>query len=657
MGFLDFILPSTKRNKRPVVTPTQEVSADEFNRVVSAVDELRNAHLNGELRNRDTEVAAAASIRQRARSARLEIYEPSSSRWRRVLDSDDVRDVREFLSEGENTSYELGTTVNATGAVQDILADLATATGKMFVPTHSTLLEIEETCELISNASNSVALMGAVGSARGASKGSGFKWVGAAGGTMLDLRGCNNSEICDLFLHGNQLAKYPLRIREYRNNDVTLLAACQNINVRRCTVYKPDSTDPTSACVALGQATAGNTFQTSEVRFFECVIHGSGGANGGYGILALEDGNCKNFEVWSCYFLELLRGIKTGAGFLVVQGVLGTNIGYSGGTTGALIVSGADVVKISGVGLESGDVGFSCRLAESTHANSLMEVDAAYAAAITPADDYIIKAAGQLKVRNSKLGPNYRVGAESFKIQANPVGVEIEGVGFVTQTANSLATAPVYDGSNNLLTNGDYAKLSVANNKVWCRNNASSGTGGVSGVLDNKLRDTISGHYDDVRDQILTDNNTSGVVVVSDVAGRYVVRVPFSVFAAAGANDIIIGRLNYETRLEHAMAKVTVGLSGGAITTPLVALGVKFGSGGGDIDVDGLVDEFDGSAIASFGALDAELGAQLQAKAGYVSKADHLNELRVKLTVGGGTIASINAGSITFTVAHKRLGV
>jgi hypothetical protein len=716
-----------KTDYRARVAPNGDVSATDLNALKAALEDVRTTIRNGLMKPLATPPAVSEADEYNIKSStkgRMYISESGGS-YRPVVDSDEVRDVRAFLSTSELENLESGTDVNATAAMQAIFDDLGTTkSGRIYTPPLDQLMQIEETCEYIGNASRAFSWKGKLGNARGATQGSGFKFVGSLGGTMFDLRGANNCEISDVFFHGNELAKYPLRLREYRNDDVTLLSSSANINVYRCTFYKPSANDVDSACVAIGQTTSGNTFQASEYRFHECVIHGSGGVGGGYGIRTLEGGNCKNFGVFNSYFLELCVGIQADSGFLLVQNCLGTNIGTDRGTAGCLVRSGADSILLQSVGLESGDpdTAGASRIAESTSANSVMIIDGVYGAFATPADGYGIKAAGPVFIRSGKLGPNYKqtamkawapttthiVGQErhndsgkayavasittgitagsggptgtgtgivdggvtwdyvaplasnAINIQVNPISAAIEGVGFTTHNGDSLTTAPVYDGSNNLLTGGDYAKLSAANNRVKCRGNVSSGAAGLSAVLDNELRDTNSGWVDNVRDQLLTDALTAGVTVVSDVGGRYVVTVPYSVFATAGANDVIIGRLNYLHRVDSILGKVTAGLSGGGVTNPLVAVGVQFTTGSvdpTDIDVNGLLVEFDASAAGVFGADDAELGAQMQAKAGYISGADHYNWIRAKLTVSGGTIASLSAGSITFYIGHKRLGV
>ncbi len=181
---------------------------------------------------------------------------------------------------------------------------------------------IGTTLTIDGNVFQGLRLFGEVGGTT-AIKGTALKWIGAAGGTMVDGPCAHSLRFERLEFNGNQLARQLVWLRYATNQFGT--AGAQNIGFSHCAFYQVED-HAEGAAVALGDA-AQDQLQTSEIFFYDCSFIGSFDPD--YqpsAIVTRTGGNTKNFSVINCkiggwaYNIDWLNASGT---FAIVGGTLG----------------------------------------------------------------------------------------------------------------------------------------------------------------------------------------------------------------------------------------------------------------------------------------------------------------------------------------------
>lgn len=586
----------------------------------------------------------------------------------------EVHNLRDYLSDADNTTLEAGGTVNATGAMQDIFEAISAVPGVssateaiIEVPGSPDLMEIEETCTYIGGVGRSITWRGEHSLSRSGEKGSGFKWVGAEGGTMFDLRAINGSRVHGLIFNGGGKAKYLVRGREYIDNTDpdpgSTLIASSGLFVEFCAFLNPTLLDGDSALFAAGADNGVNTRQASEYNFLYCDWSGCN-ENGtqGWGFRALAGGNTKNFFFNYNNFQYLYRGIEAGSGDLTCIVVNGSNIGYAAPDDEAALIYGyGNSVNVIGGRFENSTAGYKSRYikAGGSATGTVLQAKGFYLSGNLPADDYAIVSAGPAEV-SGFFEQNGRAGSNVMKIQAgNPLlaggygGMKVSQSTFGYNTTQ-LTSAPIYDGSSNLLTAGDFAKSTSS--VVRAEGNV---CGPASGNKDKPIPDSDGR---DLRRQMWTDQLSTfcpDAVVNRNSDGVYVVTLgPASLKAFGGQTAFAF--LPPFSKLKSCVARVTTPLSGSGLTGSIeMVVGIRTAAGV-IADPDGLLTIFDAKTAAiTRGKVAGDYGVQFDtALGGYIGNnpGGFQEDVWFTITVGAGSIANLSAGAVTFYVEFERLG-
>lgn len=139
----------------------------------------------------------------------------TSGKW--VSRNGGVFNVRDFGAKGDDSTDD-------TAAIQAAIdaANSGTATNAVFIPEGT--YKITATIQYYGASSYGIAIRGAKGMTRGRT-GAQLKWYGASGGIALALVGANASEVENLQVIGNSLAKYPIAITTANHVSATLSGA------------------------------------------------------------------------------------------------------------------------------------------------------------------------------------------------------------------------------------------------------------------------------------------------------------------------------------------------------------------------------------------------------------------------------------------------
>jgi hypothetical protein len=588
----------------------------------------------------------------------------------------------------------------------------------IFVPfTRDTGWYVDELTGYIGSPGARINIFGEVGAGRAGTEGSVLVYDGAAGGTLLDLQAPNASEIRNITFNGGRKAKYLLHARQYWNEANSSQVGSSGLIVRDCFFVEPQN-EYDSVMVAAGQDDdPPNTLQSSEYRFYDCSFQGlylgAGLTRQGWGFKALNAGNTKNFVFENCTFSYCHRGIECSSGYLIVKECNAANLGYDRADSAMIYGTGNSWVILGG-GLENVSLGFAARFLVAGQGTTVF-MSGVYVTGATPGDDYMISLNGPAKLIACDIGNNSRSSALTLAwtaLEAVLVGQERKNGGKLYKciTAGTTAGAggpsgtgsditdgtahwqwvtsdltgnvckilgaslesvgwggvsvehctfaynttvptgvPIYDGSNNPIwgsnasDNTDYPK--TTSHKVSAKG-CSTGLWGSN--INVQLPDFSCSDQIVTRDQLWTNNNAAGLTVVRNANGVYIVTVPAAAVAAAVGGLLQLCCLPAKFKLLDCIMDVTTLFSGPGVSGITAQVGIE------GVALDALLTSQALNATGQHGVDPADYGASLTTGR-YVTWTTS-PYLRLKVAASGGSIANINAGSLTIYLHHKRLG-
>lgn len=242
------------------------------------------------------------------------------------------------------------------------------------------------------------------------------------------------------------------------------------------------------------------------------------------------------------------------------------------------------------------------------------------------------------------------------KITVNPV----ESIGFPTLdlvnvrfpcTTTVITGVPVYDGSGNPLwaslakDDSDYAK--TVSHKLYARGIK---TGIFGGDINISLPDFHGCDNIITRDQLWTNSSATGLTIVRNANGVYVVTVPYSVVVAAGAGGgVVIFDLPLKTVLTNVVLDVTTLFAGAGVSGITGEIGIQSG------DTDVLLLSASLESAAQFGIDSAELGIGFTSGRYFGSWTTH-QRIQFKVSASGGSVTGLTSGSATIYIESHRLG-
>ncbi len=257
---------------------------------------------------------------------------------------------------------------------------------------------------------------------------------------------------------------------------------------------------------------------------------------------------------------------------------------------------------------------------------------------------------------NPAVADTLRIRADASKVADGWGGKVIEGCSFPYIDDQVITATPVYDGSNHL-GKGDYAR-SVAH-QVTCLGNV---TGESGSDIDRPLPDTIGTALTNLRDTMWTDDlagELPNATVLRNDGDVFAITVPAADLAPnSGLRTLCL--LPPFSKLTSCVARVTTPFSGTGLSGT-IEMSVGIEAVAGLPDEDGILLAFDAKTAAiTRGKAAAHYGAQFDtALGGYIGNdpGGYQDRLKVRVAVGAGSVANLSAGSVTFYIEFKRLGV
>lgn len=433
MGFLDFLLPGTKRNAKPAgATPSQEVTSTEFNTVTSGLNEVRNAVVSGEMQSASTAKAVTGIVRRNS-DGRYEVSESvgGADRWRRLSRGAKVYDITEShppaSGVGADVPGALPGQANKTrtfAAIQNIFDTIRHkyADEGSSQSAQSAVVKfpfdggqgwwVDQGLLYQGSTSAGLYLIGELGLARGGKQGTSLVYDGTAGGTFFDMLAINGSVIKDLEFNGNRKARKLFWMRQ-KSVSGAQVGVSSGVQFFRCSFVEPELHADSILVPAGNPDNPPDTYQSSEYRFYQCYFQGSNDGTTAVqrarGFVALVGGNTKNFVFSHCAFIELHRGVEASSGYVFINECNASNIGGYGFPGAALFFGGGNAWTILGGGMENGNPGYAAKfvsLGQLTKCNMI----GCYLAGTTYADDVIVKTGGGTLVQGCDF-QNSRNGA------------------------------------------------------------------------------------------------------------------------------------------------------------------------------------------------------------------------------------------------------
>ena len=194
--------------------------------------------------------------------------------------------------------------------------------------------QINATITVQGNFYQTIRLVGETASAAG-EMGTRLRWVGAAGGTLLDCLAVNGLRIHNLWLDGAGVAKYCLWLRPDQVNAI----GASGIDLHDCQITSPQNALGAMA-LALGPATYGTGLtQCDNIRLYGCTLQTSylvGQLADGIGNLA--GNNTKNIHLYGCGINYFRYGIN----LALSSGPTSLFGGVINGCVGAAILAGGN---------------------------------------------------------------------------------------------------------------------------------------------------------------------------------------------------------------------------------------------------------------------------------------------------------------------------
>lgn len=553
-------------------------------------------------------------------------------------------------------------------------------------------------------------------SGRSSTEGSTLIFDGTSGTTWFKFLGINSSTFENITFNGGSKALVLIQLSQkwYPAPDSTQIGS-SGVRFDNCQFVSPVGDYDSILVQAGSDDDPPNTMQSSEYRFYNCQFQGHNAIQG-WGFKAVVAGNTKNFTFDNCTFSYVYRGIEANSGYLICREVQGGVIGYDRDENAAMIYTGCLSVDITGGGLENGNYGYFARWLIATQ-NAHVKMSGSYIACTPPADDFVISAGnalidinacdfstsrttssaiawtaltaileGQQRLNDggkwyvcTQAGTTGNTGGPTgtgsaivdgsaewdwvtsaegnvAKLQLN--GLLTDGAGqqgsatvkhctFPYVTTPITAT-PIYDGSNPICPGVggvfDYARS--VGNALYTRGNR---TGLFGSDIDDFLPDVNGVNVQNSRDQFWTNYNASGCTVIRNDSGVYIITVPAAAIAASAGAQMRIGDMYPGMRVTDALIDVTTLFSGPGVT------GIEVQLGNGDITDDDILLSASVEATGQIGLLAADRGAGWEADRYIVAFNAPSPLLTLKCTVSGGSIASINAGSLNVYVQFQRL--
>lgn len=339
-------------------------------------------------------------------------------------------------------------------------------------------------------------------------------------------------------------------------------------------------------------------------------------------IAFMGSGNNKNFTIINPR-VDGSRYAFDGAssGYLRVSGFAGGNVGHNG--LGAVCrIGGIDLTWDTG-DFENGASTCKARFFD-LGAGSSSVIYAGEYFGLLPADGYAIKNSGQCTIIATKLGAD----TGTANIQ-NGGTLNLLGVGW----RENITTVPVYDGSGNNLTSGDYAR-SITTNYVSasaCRANVTATSTALPDVQGQPLSPLWN--------QVFLNNSSNCTVVTN---GRVGVSDPtFTVSytqVQAGGGQINLGQTPDGAIVRGVKLKTTSTFGGGALSAVTVSVGTA------------------GTPTYYMGATDVHTAVGV-VNNGYVPKdaPEGGDYLKLYFAFTGATSAALTQGALTVIILYEKL--
>lgn len=306
-----------------------------------------------------------------------------------------------------------------------------------------------------------IRIVGDLGATKGPT-GTRLLWAGAAGGTMMYVKGMNGSVIENLDFLGTG-AGVGLHLDAWNVEEPGAAGSAVNV-LNRLGIHGIAGVDSTALLLGHdGTATS----QVSELEMYDLLLHGAFNTTSYYGIRTLEAGNTKNFKLTG----GLIAGYRYGIDWQNASGVFGVKGTSFGDCTQSDFILG------------TGNLHVDCCESEchgkfvigTTGANhgSLVATGCSWQGETEP-DDAIINYSGHILLLGNTFF-NYRdqhttnIAYPKVVLSGEPLMSSVVSAAGITSLGNwyrnaPAGSAPFYDGSGNKLlsTSGLYAGANVS---------------------------------------------------------------------------------------------------------------------------------------------------------------------------------------------------
>lgn len=642
----DLITRAAKSNSRAQKVPSKEMSAADYNALLSDLNDLREAFLNGELRPNPagaTGLSPSGAIRFRVTAGNLQLSENGGNYAPLSI----VRSLESFGAAGDGTTDD--------GPALQAYFDFVAAGGPCALRlSRGKRYSIATTVATAPGITHPFLLEGDVGGGPSASPPA-LVWNGSNGGTMLHTAGAWGYCFRNIIFDGNAKAGKLVHIDNDNNgvfaaSNTGLFDHCSFLNVRQ---------SGTPYGVALASAGVGANGQVSEVVFQNCMFYGGSnnltGPYFGYGVGNLTAGNCKNFWFVGCQFTRWSHGIHlTGSGGAVASV---SNTVFTECKKG--IYGSAVHLQVSSVGMETADNLAAMFIdAGTTSTPASLSVVDSYAAIGCDTDDWGIRGTCPTYIRNCEFRNN-RTASSEFKVvtaagllgsgdssAAPRASIQSHGNWYYNAPlANPYAS--IYDTSGNHLIRDEYACTTggplVESWGDW----GLPADGSYSPFY---LRPTV-GYAPEVRRNALSFQATYPATVVrSGQSGRskHIIDIDTTALATVGAavvGTLQVAKAYAKWKVVDAKLEVITPFAGVGLTALTISLGPT-GAAAGYLKAANVM----ASAGTVYGLLDVELGILLDAGGavggGHIPSWTSTVIINVTAAATGANLNALSAGKV-----------
>lgn len=492
--------------------------------------------------------------------------------------------------------------------------------------------------------------------------GSFFRWNGVAGGTLAKFIQANSVVLENIGFEGNELADKIVWFENAAGAD-----SSSDIQLVNCKVSGGRRTTK-----SIGLQFGSSSFQVSEVTIDRCLLQTCY-----YGMLSFTS-NVKNFRVLNGSVARNFWGIAHGSPDVAAsigglfntigvtfQGNGNTPTGFFNGVAGAVDVGG-DLFQHAGaiIGCESeGSARFvngGAASVGSNYANVLIAGNQFESSDAIPSDDYVIRVLGGATLRNNKLQNGRTAGAVAkvqalglAQIYATPTA-QSQGVNSENNWyENASENAPIYDGSNQLVTSS-----TTFSGSARCPVKSFGDLGGTAGAL--------------VSLKAVSMDGASGLARLPHFSGNTVSTYPYEGLLSVGVNKVTINYTDLvaaatlnrlqthvipaRTKITNVVADVTTAFAGLAGTIAMMV-------GDGTVDEHEYINSFDiKTVIITKGLADADLGSRLArataVQGGWYYWTAGIVRARFDSgagNFGNGTITNLSAGQVDVYITVERM--